>query len=248
MLTLDILANSSRLRHWNAVEKVLPAVALLLIVLIRPVLPVAPLVLATTTLAAVGLGQISLVRWVRALLLPASFIVAGAIGIVLVSGDGPGPIPLTVTSGSLIAGAEVVMRSLAGTSAVVLIGVTTPMVDLIALLRAMRVPSAVTDLMAAMYRLMFDLIETGRQIRVSQTARLGHDGFVRSLRSSAASASAVFIRSVHRARRMQIGLDARAYNGELRVLSPVRPIDGRRLLAGVAVAGTILAGSFVTPA
>ncbi len=245
MLTLDVLANTGRLRHRHAVEKVVPALVLLIITIARPAIPAAPLVLAATTFAAVAVGRIPLRRWLRALALPAGFIASGTIGIMLVSGDGPGPIPLTITEASAIEAGRVLLRSLAGTSAVVLIGVTTPMVDIIVLLRSLRVPAAVTDLMTSMYRLMFDLIATGRQLRTSQTARLGHVGLRRSVRSAGLGTTAVFIRSMHRAKRLQIGLDARGYDGELRVLSNERPLGMARLAIAVTVAIAILAVSLI---
>lgn len=237
MLSFDVLANTGPLRQRPAVEKVAPALILLLATILLPVVPTAPLVLAATTAVAVGPAGLSLGRWLRALALPAGFIVAGVVGIALEWGDGPGPLPLTASSASSAEASRVLLRSLAGTSAVILIGVTTPMVDVIALLRRLRVPAAVTDLMASMYRLLFDLLETGRRLRQSQAARLGHVGLRRSVRSSGLAASAVFVRSVHRARRIQIGLDARGYTGELRVLSPKRPVDPVRL--GVAVVGAL---------
>ncbi|MEM9655704.1 MAG: cobalt ECF transporter T component CbiQ [Actinomycetota bacterium] len=248
MLTLDVLANTGPLRNRPAVEKVIPAVALVLVTIVRPVLPTAPVVLALTTAAAVFLGGIPVSRWLRALSLPAGFIVAGTLGIVLVGGDGPGPIPLTTTQASRTEAATVLVRSIAGTSAVVLIGVTTPMVQLIALLRTVRIPAAVTDLMGSMYRLTFDLINTGRQLRISQASRLGHVGFRQSVQSSGMIAAAVFVRSVHRARRLQIGLDARAYDGELRVLSPAQPADPRRLAGGITAVVCVLVLSYLWPA
>ncbi len=236
MLSFDVLANTGPLRHRPAVEKVVPSLILMVTALALPPVPTALLVLATTTTVAIGLAGLSLDRWLRAVALPAGFIVAGVIGIALDWGDGPGPLPLTVSSASANEAGLVFLRSLAGTSAVILLGVTTPMVDLIALLRRLRVPAAVTDLMASMYRLVFDLLDTGRRLRQSQAARLGHDGLHRSVRSSGLVASAVFIRSVHRARRLQIGLDARGYDGELRVLSPARPVDPVRLGIGIGAA------------
>lgn len=235
MLTIDVVANTSRWRAWHPAEKVLPGLALLVVNLVMAPWPTAVITLALTTAAAtLGAGQ-SPRRWLRALSWPVGFVLTGAIGIALVGGDGPGPVPVTMTASSIQAGASTLARSVAGVSIMILIGSTTPMIDLIALLRAARVPTVMTDLMASMYRLIFDLLGLARRLRMTQADRLGHDGFWRSLRSTALLTTAVLRRSIHRARRLQIGLDARAYEGELPVLSATGPVFLPRLAAGLAL-------------
>ena len=245
MLTVDVTANTNRWRPLHPAEKVVPGLALLAIALWRPVLPAAALVLLTTTLATVWGAKVPVRRWLRGLSWPAAFVLSGAVGVALVWGDGPGPLPLTATGVSLRAAATVVARSIAGISAILFIGMTTPMVDLLALFRAARVPAVVTDLMSMMYRLMFELMETGRRLRIAQASRLGHDGLIRSIRSTSLATSAVFVQSVQRSRRLQIGLDARGYHGELRVLSRREPLSRQRLVAGLAIAGLVHACSLV---
>lgn len=245
MLTIDVTANTNRWRGRHPLEKVVPALVLLGVVVTRPVVPASPLVLLVATAAATVGAQIPFQRWLRALTLPATFIVTGVIGVALVAGDGPGPIPITVTSDSGRAASLVLLRSVAGVSTVVFVGMTTPMVDLIFLLRRARVPAVVTDLMTTIYRLLFDLIRTGRQLHTSQAARLGHNGFRRSTSSLALVTTAVFVQSIHRARRLQIGLDARAYDGELRVLSEDKTLQITPLVIGLGVAAGVLAVSFV---
>ncbi|MEL7210623.1 MAG: CbiQ family ECF transporter T component, partial [Actinomycetota bacterium] len=123
------MANTSRWRAWHPAEKVGPGFLLLLANLALPPWPMAAVTVGVTTVAAtVGAGQ-SLARWLRTLAWPAGFVLAGVVGIGLVGGDGPGPIPLTVPDASLRAALATLARSVAGVSVVVLIGSTTPLVD-----------------------------------------------------------------------------------------------------------------------
>ncbi|MEM9520619.1 MAG: cobalt ECF transporter T component CbiQ [Actinomycetota bacterium] len=248
MLSLDLLAHTGPLRSRAAIEKIGPGLGLVAVALAFDPVPTALIIITITTGLALFVAQISVARWLRALSLPAGFIVTGALGVMLVGGDGPGPLPLTIEKASFEEGLDVLLRSVAGTSAVILIGATTPMVDIIALLRRLRVPAVVTDQMASIYRLVFDLIDTGRRIRLSQVARLGHDGFRRSVRSSGTLAGAVFVHGIHRAKRLQVGLDARGYDGELRVMRVTKPVDAAWLAVGLlvvvvaAVSGPLLRG------
>lgn len=244
MLTIDVLANTSKWRHKHPAEKVIPALALLVVVITRPVFPTALAALTMASAGAIFGAGVPWRRWVGTLTWPAGFVASSALSIALVGGDGPGPLPLTMTESSATLAGETLLRSLAGISVVLFIGCSTPMVDLIRLLRKARVPLAVTELMTSMYRLMFDLIDLGRTLRGSQAARLGTVGFRRSLRSVSLVVSAVFVRSMHRAKRLHVGLESRGYDGSLAVLSNGNELQPVNLVAGLGLVVAIVALSF----
>lgn len=114
-----------------------------------------------------------------------------------------------------------------------LLATTTPMADLLAELRRLRVPAAVVEVAGVVYRLLFVLLQSVDTIREAQRARMGYSSVRRSYRSSGVLAAAVLTRSWDRARRMQDGLAGRGMESGLRVLPEVLP-SSRLFLAGAA--------------
>ena len=68
------------------------------------------------------------------------------------------------------------------------------------------------------YRFLFLLADTAIAMDAAQAARLGHDGFKRRLRSLGVLAANLLPRAMDRARRLETGLAARGWEGEMRVL------------------------------
>jgi cobalt/nickel transport system permease protein len=65
----------------------------------------------------------------------------------------------------------------------------------------------------------------------------------RSVRSLGLLASNLFQRALEQARRLEIGLMARGYTGELRVLAPKRVLSWPRLVTGLGLVGLVGAAS-----
>jgi cobalt/nickel transport system permease protein len=92
------------------------------------------------------------------------------------------------------------------------------LVDLVNLLRRARAPMLLIDLMTVTYRFIFILFETLDRIYTAQCCRLGYSSSRRSLVSAGRLGSRLFIDAYRRSQRLQIALDARGFDGVLRVL------------------------------
>ena len=84
--------------------------------------------------------------------------------------------PLAVPPESLEAAVGLTAHAVAGTLAVLVLASTTPMVDLLAALRRLRVPDACVEVASLTYRLLFVLMDAVRSIREAQAGRLGYHG------------------------------------------------------------------------
>ncbi len=78
---------------------------------------------------------------------------------------------------------EVTLRSLAALSCLTLLVLTTPVVELVGLLRRIGVPSAIVEIMLLIYRLIFLFMEEAIAGQHAQAARQGYTTLRRSLRS-----------------------------------------------------------------
>ncbi|AXT83799.1 cobalt ECF transporter T component CbiQ [Aeromicrobium sp. A1-2] len=232
-LAIDDAAWSSRWRERAVRDKACLSLGLLLTAAVLPPWPTSPLVAAVAlgllvTRAGTPAGLVA-----RALRGPALFIVIGCISVavVLTTGDGLG---LTVTAESTHRALGVAGHAIAGTSAMLLLAMTTPMVDLLAGLRRLRLPEACVEVAGLIYRMLFILLDSVGTIRESQAARLGYSSLRRSLRSAGMLTAAILTRSWSRARRLEQGLAGRELTASLRTLDDPTPSSPAFLVAGGA--------------
>ena len=232
MLAIDHHAWTNRWRDRHPLEKLLPAMTLLLLTLVLPPLSIGPLVLAGTTLATVCGAGIPLKTVLSVLAAPAAFLLAGApfLAISLSFNDG---FSLHFSPESLRLALETSVRALAAVSCLSFLTLTTPLADLVPLVRRTGVPPGIVELMLLIYRLIFVFAERALTGQRAQAARLGYSRFDRSLRALGGLAGSLFQRALERARRLEIGLAARGYTGELRVLQRERSLSWPFLLAGL---------------
>lgn len=130
-------------------------------------------------------------------------------------------------------------RSLGASLSLLFLALTTPMTEIMGLLRSLGAPGLLIELMTIAYRQIFVFLEIASQIRAAQEARLGYASARLAMKSLAGLAGNILIRSLCRARRNHQGLLARAYDSELLFLSPLHSWSLRNLI-GAATAGAAL--------
>jgi cobalt/nickel transport system permease protein len=243
MHLIDRLAHTNRWTDRHPGEKLLLGGGLLLLSVVLPPVPGAVLILAAAAAAAVFGARTPVADYCRVLALPAAFLVSGGIVLALsVRLDGAGPAVTWSPAGAMTA-IEVSLRALAATASLLLMILTIPLTDLLGLLRRARVPAAIVDITLLVYRFIMVIVDAAELGRISQTSRMGYSGFRRSLRSAGLLAAALLPRCLDRAARMENGLAARAYGGDLRVLSPPSILSIRFLVGALMLEGLIVAAS-----
>jgi cobalt/nickel transport system permease protein len=250
MLAIDAAAYASPWRHRHPADKAVLAFGLLGAAVALPPWPGAPLVLAAVLALLLGPARVAPRRLWRSARAPLGFAVTGA-ATLLVSVGGPGVVAFNPAGPR--AAAELLARTVAATLALLLFAFTTPLADALPRLTRLGVPSAVVDVAALVYRMLFTLLDTARQIREAQAGRLGYATRRAAIRSVSGTAAALFVRSFARAQRLQSGLAGRGYTGALPVLTEDVRIDRRfcalslLLVAGV-VAAALLVRAGTAPA
>lgn len=135
--------------------------------------------------------------------------------------------------------ATVASRSLASLSALLFLVLTTPLRDLIVLLRHLHVPEVILDLMVLCYRMLFVLSEAMHDMVTAQSARLGYATSRRSLHSLGLLAANLVVQVWRRAQALATAALARNGCGSLRFLSPAFA-HARRDTVIASVAGLAL--------
>ncbi|MFC4101789.1 cobalt ECF transporter T component CbiQ [Paenibacillus xanthanilyticus] len=143
---------------------------------------------------------------------------------------------LTEDGGKLALG--LMLRILACSSCFLFLILTTPMADLFQVLRKLRVPLLVLEIMQIMYRFLFLLLQTAFELYTAQRARGGYRGAKRTIADTATLAARLFDRTMSRYEGWMRGLRARGFEDELRLAPGESGIVPARLRfeAGIGIA------------
>lgn len=114
--------------------------------------------------------------------------------------------------------AQVCSRSLACLAALLFLSLTTPLPDIITLLRRCKLPDTLLDLMVLCYRTLFVLSEAVHETITAQSARLGYASFRLSLRSLGSLLANLTVQVWQRSQALHLAALARNNDGALRFL------------------------------
>lgn len=140
---------------------------------------------------------------------------------------------------------QVCCRSLACLTALLFLTLTTPLADIISLLRRCKVPDTLLDLMTLCYRTLFVLSETVHDTITAQSARLGYAGLRLSLRSLGGLVANLAVQVWQRSQALHLAALARNNDGALRFLETVYP-NSLSSISIAAIAGGLMIAISVT--
>ena len=135
--------------------------------------------------------------------------------------------------------AHVCGRSLGGLAALLFLALTTPLSDIISLLRRCKLPDTLLDLMTLCYRTLFVLSETVYETITAQSARMGHATITLSLRSLGGMVANLSVQVWQRSQALHLAALARNNDGALRFLEPDYP-DSPRAISLAVISGLTL--------
>ena len=246
-MRIDTFAYSNRWRNLHPGEKGLFALLSLIASLLSSSALV-PLLVAAVMAAATLLGaRIPWREYLRLAALPAIFLLWSCL-LLAVSFSGGDillvkfpPLHLTVSlSHSGIERGELALaRSMGATLSLLFLALSTPMTEIMALLKTLGIPKLLIELMTITYRQLFIFMEIAGQIRAAQEARLGYASNGSTMKSLGGLSGNILMRSLSRARGNHQGLLARGYDSEILFLSPPRSLSPFNLIGG-GVFGTTL--------
>lgn len=247
--------------HQNALRDVSPhlklalGIGLMLIALAAR----APGALALVFLAAVGLtigaARIPPGLYLRALTVPAGFVLVSSALLVVLTQGGPVYASLdvvvariAVTQDGLALGLTQTLRTFAGMAALLFVAMTTPMISLFATAARLGVPVVVVDLAMLIYRFIFVLLDEAATVLDAQTSRLAYGRPKGAIRAFSMLAGAVFLRAWLSADELVLAMDARCYDGRLELATDRPPLRLSHALGAAAVLASLLAAVLLWPA
>jgi cobalt/nickel transport system permease protein len=256
-VAIDILAQASKLKPMNAMWKVVTLLLLMAVCVASPCPVTGLFLLVSMPVIAVAAGGCKLSEYIGVLALPTSFLMVGGLALLfeavpaggvadpVLALEAWGWLRLTVSVESQRRALMVVTRALGAASCLVMIGMCTPMPDVIGVLRRLGCPGLVIDLSYLTYRYIFILLAMHRDMQDAARSRLGFNGYRASLRSTAAIFSNLLARSHHLASMNYDAMESRCYDGGIGFLEHRRPVlwqqaVGCLLLLGATAASVAL--------
>ncbi|MHB1455350.1 MAG: cobalt ECF transporter T component CbiQ [Armatimonadota bacterium] len=216
---LDLCAHTNRLRTRHAAEKMLAAGGSMLLALLAPPVHGGAVIFVLMTLATLGVASVAWRHYLHAVMAPFGFLLAGAVSLCVslsVSSQGQWHLGLAPDGGAHAL--QVTLRALGCVSCLLFLAFTTPIASQMLVLQRLRAPASLVELALLIYRFIFVLIATVETMINAQSARLGYATIRTSFRSLGMLAAAFFHQALARARRLEDGLAARGWQGELRVI------------------------------
>lgn len=181
-------------------------------------------------------ARITMYQLVRLMSIPAGFVLLGSFSVVLdvnpldaIYKIGIGKHFIGMNDSSVQRAVLLFTRSLLSIVLLYSLVLNTPVSDIIYVLRKMKVPEVILDLLVLVYRTIFILSDTAQSIFVSQKSRLGYQNLSSTLRSTAQLAGSVFILSGVRAELMFRSMESRGYNGKMNTLQAEWETDSKWL-------------------
>ncbi len=233
MIVIDKLAYSSKFRYKSPGLKASFAVGSLLICVGAQSFAVSFITLAVMAFLTVFSSRISVAGYLKLMCIPFGFMILSTIAVVVNITNQPmdlfsvaiGGKYLAVSHSSLMEGIRLVAVALASVSCLYFLTLSTAMLDLLSVLRALRCPKIMVELMMLIYRYIFVILDMASAITTSQNCRLGNKDFITELRSLGQMLAVLLIRSLKKSSLLFDSMESRCYDGEIRVLNEAYPAD-----------------------
>lgn len=229
--SIDYYAYTSKLRDWNAVYKVIVAFIILVLCIVLDNIWVSLFIIITMGMVTVGMGKIELHSYLTLLMIPIVFMILGSIAIAV----GVGKVPvgkyaihlhwfyLYITPEGVLKALAVTLKALGAVSAMYMLTLSTPTSEIIMVLRKLKVPKIIIELMNMIYRFIFILMEAQCQMHHTVESRLGYIDFKTSIYSFGNMASNLLLVSLKKSNAYYDALVSRGYEGELLFLEEQKP-------------------------
>jgi len=160
-------------------------------------------------------------------------------------GDTVGGLSLHLARNEFYGVAQVCGRSLGGLAALLFLALTTPLIDIIALLRLFRAPEVLLDIMILCYRTLFVFSEAVHDTITAQSARLGYATVRISMRSLGGLVANITIQVWQRSQALHLAAMARNNDGPLRFLEQTYPNSIRDICVAVSTGSALIALAMV---
>ena len=241
-LDIDLIAQSSLLKDVNAVLKFIVTISVLIMVMVGNNIIFSAITIASMGFITIKIGGLNVSTYLRLMRLPFIFIVLGTVAIaVSISKIKVGIINLTlfryylcITKNGFIEAVRVSLNALGSVSSLYMLSLSTPMYEVIQVLKKCKLPQVVIELMFLIYRYIFILFKMQSLMLISAESRLGYSGVRQSFFSFTHICANLLAVSFKKAGDYYDAMVSRGYDGNLVFFTEEREITSWQSIYALA--------------
>lgn len=227
MFNIDKYAYTSALKSRAPIEKLFSALLTMGVCLWADSIPISLTIAFIMSWVTLRKGRTPFHVFLKLMIVPAAFLIIEVLAIAFgMDNEQSGflfNIPISgIYLGVTKAGAEkaagIFFRTMGAVSCLYYLTLSTPIIDILSVLRRLSCPKLLVELMSLIYRCIFVFLETAETMITAQNSRLGYRSLKIGLHSMGALGSMLFIRAYRHSEALYTALEARGYDGELKVL------------------------------
>lgn len=242
MLKIDDYAYTNALRHVHPIEKVGFTITFLFFTIITKNVVIGLITFFVMSLSIVLAAKIPFAQYIRLLLLPSIFIFTSMVAILVSIA------PLEYESDKTIWDVTIFLWQLyiswdnvnlayhllitviGSVSCLYFLILTTPLHQLMWVLRKIKLPTLFIELIGLTYRFIFVLLDKKQEIHLAQSSRLGYQNYRLWITSMGQLIVSLFIKSIQTAKELQIAIDSRGGDEGLYEVDLVLPYNRYRCI------------------
>lgn len=230
MLLIDKYAYFNRLSKTHPVEKMVFSITLLIFSLAVKNILVSLITFIVMSAFTIFAAKIPFTYYVKLLLLPTMFLLSGLVTILLsfanVHTDAMQPIwqlqignmLIFITKHSVEQATTLFFTVISSISCLYFLTLTTPLTTIFDILRKLKIPKLLIELIELTYRFIFVFLDTSLEIFRSQHSRLGYFSLKQGITSLGLLISTLFVQVFKRAHQLTIAMHARGYQEDINFL------------------------------
>ena len=225
MLLIDKYAYTNKLADYNPMTKFIFVIGALTIIIFfnNPYINMSIFIIMS--FLTIFVANIPLNKYLKIMAMPIVFLMISIISILL--SISPNDIfifsvkisnkYIGITRESLTESINTLSRVWASISSTFFLALTTPLNNIIKILKKLKLPNVLIELLVLIYRSIFIFLEESKDIIIAQEMKFGYNNMKNSYRSIALLIKSLFIRVLLRYEDMIISLDSKLYNGEFKI-------------------------------
>ncbi|WP_078412818.1 cobalt ECF transporter T component CbiQ [Priestia abyssalis] len=227
MLLIDKYAYFNRLQNVHPAEKMTLSLCLLLFVLLAKDSLVSLITFIVMSAFIVLIARIPISYYMKLLVLPGFFLLSGIVTVLISFTDRPAVIPNVIWSAhignwqiyiskeSLNQAVNLVFVVLSSISCLYFLTLTTPLTAILDVLRKLKLPSLLIELISLTYRFIFVFLEESVNIYQAQSSRLGYITIRQGIKSLGLLISMLFLKVFQRTAQLSIAMNSRCYEDDI---------------------------------
>lgn len=147
---------------------------------------------------------------------------------------------LTVNAEGLKKAVRLFFTSAASLSSMYFLSFTTPVNDIVYILKTIKCPKEITELFMLIYRFIFIVLNMAQSISIAQNCRLAQRTFKTRINSMALMLSSVFVLSYNKSLFMYNAMLSRCYSGDINFLNIEYESNRKFVFSAVFIVFTVI--------